>query len=88
VFGEHAAGGIAHVERQEIAAPDGAKPEDLAAQAQRFDRAVRDITTFLHYVGEPSALKREAVGLWVILFLAAFTLLAWLLKQEYWSDVH
>jgi len=24
---------------------------------------------------------------WVILFLAAFTFLAWLLKSEYWRDV-
>ena len=26
--------------------------------------------------------------LWVILFLAAFTFLAWQLKHEYWRDVH
>jgi ubiquinol-cytochrome c reductase cytochrome c1 subunit len=88
VMGEHAEGAIAHVERLEVAAPAGARPEDVAARAEAYDQAVRDITTFLHYVGEPSALKRESVGLWVILFLAAFTLLAWLLKQEYWSDVH
>jgi ubiquinol-cytochrome c reductase cytochrome c1 subunit len=25
---------------------------------------------------------------WVILFLAALTFLAYLLKQEYWKDVH
>jgi ubiquinol-cytochrome c reductase cytochrome c1 subunit len=25
---------------------------------------------------------------WVVLFLAAFTLLAYLLKKEYWRDVH
>jgi ubiquinol-cytochrome c reductase cytochrome c1 subunit len=88
VYGEHAEGGVAHVERLEIAAPSGSTPEQQAARAEEFDRAVRDITTFLHYVGEPSALKREAIGLWVILFLAAFTLLAWALKTEYWSDVH
>jgi len=53
-----------------------------------FDQAVRDITAFLQYVGEPAALKRHTVGLWVVLFLSFFTFLAWLLKQEYWSDVH
>jgi ubiquinol-cytochrome c reductase cytochrome c1 subunit len=53
-----------------------------------FDETARDITTFLQYVGEPAALKREAVGVWVILYLAFFTLLAWLLKHEYWNDVH
>ncbi len=53
-----------------------------------FDETARDITTFLQYVGEPAALKREAIGVWVILYLAFFTLLAWMLKHEYWSDVH
>lgn len=81
VQGEHAAGGVAHIERLELAAPGRQTPE-------QFDQTVRDITAFLQYVGEPSAMKREATGLWVILFLAAFTLLAWLLKKEYWRDVH
>lgn len=53
-----------------------------------FDQAVRDITAFLEYAGEPAALKRQEIGVWVILFLAAFTFLAWLLKKEYWRDVH
>ena len=55
---------------------------------EEFDRTIRDITAFLTYVGEPAALKREAYGVWVILFLAVFTFLAWLLKTEYWRDVH
>jgi len=53
-----------------------------------YDRAILDITAFLTYVGEPARLKREAWGVWVILFLSFFTLLAWLLKNEYWRDVH
>ena len=31
---------------------------------------------------------RESVGVWVILFLVVFTFLAWLLKHEYWKDIH
>lgn len=80
VYGK-AEGGVAHVESLELAAPGSLSPEE-------FDRAARDITAFLAYVGEPSALKREATGLWVVLFLAVFTLLAWVLKKEYWKDVH
>jgi ubiquinol-cytochrome c reductase cytochrome c1 subunit len=57
-------------------------------QPAQFDQAVRDITTFLEYAGEPAALKREKLGVWVILFLVAFTFLAYLLKHEYWKDVH
>lgn len=55
--------------------------------AQAFDQTARDITAFLEYAGEPAALKRQSLGVWVILFLAAFTFLAWLLKTEYWRDV-
>lgn len=54
----------------------------------QFDTVARDITNFLQYAAEPAALKRKAVGIWVLLFLAGFTLLAWFLKQEYWKDVH
>jgi len=53
-----------------------------------FDRAITDISAFLTYVGEPARLKRESLGVYVILFLTFFTLLAWLLKREYWKDVH
>ncbi|GAB3103514.1 cytochrome c1 [Lysobacter terrae] len=64
-----------------IATPGTQTPE-------QFDQSVRDITTFLEYAGEPAALKREKLGVWVVLFLAFFTLLAYLLKHEYWKDVH
>ena len=52
-----------------------------------FDQTARDITTFLEYAGEPAALKRQSMGVWVILFLAFLTFLAFLLKKEYWRDV-
>jgi ubiquinol-cytochrome c reductase cytochrome c1 subunit len=56
--------------------------------AEQFDRVARDLSAFLAYVGEPAALKRESMGVWVVLFLAFFTFLAYLLKSEYWRDVH
>jgi ubiquinol-cytochrome c reductase cytochrome c1 subunit len=56
--------------------------------AEEFDRTARDITAFLEYAGEPAALQRQSLGVWVILFLAFFTFLAWLLKKDYWRDVH
>jgi ubiquinol-cytochrome c reductase cytochrome c1 subunit len=56
--------------------------------AREFERTARDLATFLEYVGEPAALKRQQIGVWVVLFLAFFTFLAWLLKKEYWRDVH
>ncbi|TXI50105.1 MAG: cytochrome c1 [Lysobacter sp.] len=57
-------------------------------KAEEFDQTARDIAAFLEYVGEPAILKRQKLGVWVILFLSLFAFLAWLLKREYWRDVH
>jgi ubiquinol-cytochrome c reductase cytochrome c1 subunit len=53
-----------------------------------YDGFVRDTVTFLDYVSEPSQAARRALGVWVVLFLLVFTWLAWLVKREYWKDVH
>ncbi len=76
-----AATGEAHVERLVL-------KQSGSVDTAQFDQVARDITAFLEYAGEPAALKRQSMGVWVILFLAAFTFLAWLLKKEYWKDVH
>lgn len=55
---------------------------------REYDQTVRDITNFLEYAGEPAVLKRQSLGVWVVLFLAFLTFLAYLLKKEYWKDVH
>jgi ubiquinol-cytochrome c reductase cytochrome c1 subunit len=49
---------------------------------------VRDTVNFLDYVGEPTQQARRSLGVWVVLFLLVFTWLAWLMKKEYWKDVH
>ncbi len=53
-----------------------------------YRRTVRDLVNFLVYLGEPAKLVRYRLGAWVIAFLCVFTVLAWLMKREYWSDVH
>ena len=58
-----------------------------SVEPAQFDQSVRDITAFLEYAGEPAALKREKMGVWVIFFLVFLTFLAWMLKNEYWKDV-
>ncbi|WP_415926673.1 cytochrome c1 [Denitratimonas tolerans] len=70
-----------NVERFELATPGKQSPAE-------YDQTVRDLTNFLNYVGEPSAAKRRSTGVGVLAFLAVFTFLAWLLKKEYWKDVH
>lgn len=53
----------------------------------QYDEVVRDIVNFLDYVGEPAKARRISIGVWVVLFLFAFSGIAYLLKQEYWKDV-
>src|SRR5215472_8946334 len=53
-----------------------------------YDGFVRDTVNFLDYVSEPTQAARRALGVWVVLFLLLFTWLAWLMKREYWKDVH
>src|SRR3954468_2317137 len=55
--------------------------------AAQYDDFVRDIVNFLQYVGDPTQLEREGLGIWVVLFLLMFTGIAYMLKQEYWKDV-
>lgn len=56
--------------------------------ASEYDGFVRDTVNFLDYVSEPTQTARRALGVWVVLFLLVFTWLAWLVKREYWKDVH
>ena len=82
VYAEQGAGGgDPEVEHLEVSSPG-------TQSAAEFDQTVRDVTAFLEYAGEPAALQRPGIGVWVILFLSFLTLLAWLMKNEYWRDVH
>ena len=40
------------------------------------------------FLAEPVRAKRQELGVWVIGFLVIFTFLAYLMKREYWRDVH
>jgi ubiquinol-cytochrome c reductase cytochrome c1 subunit len=55
---------------------------------EQYDGFVRDIVNFLDYVSEPDQDHRRNLGVWVVLFLLVFTWLTWLLKKEFWKDVH
>lgn len=55
---------------------------------EEYQDTVRDLVSFMEYLGEPAKVKRKNVGIWVLLFLALFALIAYALKAEYWRDVH
>jgi ubiquinol-cytochrome c reductase cytochrome c1 subunit len=56
--------------------------------AEEYDQVARDLTAFLSYVGEPIQMERKRLGIWVLAFIAVFFVVAYLLKKEYWKDVH
>ena len=53
-----------------------------------FDRTVRDLVNFLAYMGEPIKQERQRLGIKVLLYLLVFFVIAYLLKKEYWKDIH
>ncbi len=59
-----------------------------ALKPEEYDRFVRDIANFLDYAAEPVKAKRQSMGVFVTLFLLVFFVFAYLLKKEYWKDVH
>lgn len=80
---EHANGNmtgkIAHLEQESTGSQT---PEEYAM-------TVRDLVNFMDYLGEPIKLKRQKIGFWVIFYLLLVLLpVVYLLKKEYWKDVH
>jgi ubiquinol-cytochrome c reductase cytochrome c1 subunit len=57
------------------------------ALARQYDADIADLVAFLTFMTDPSATTRVRIGVWVLLFLAFFTVIAWWLNREYWKDV-
>lgn len=55
---------------------------------EEYHRVTRDITNFLAYAAEPIQAYRQQLGIYVILFLLVLLGIVYLLKREYWKDVH
>lgn len=56
--------------------------------SDEYDQAVLDLVNFLVYAGEPNKLERESMGIWVLAFLFVLFIVSYLLKKEYWRDIH
>jgi len=54
----------------------------------QYDAMVRDLVNYLVYMGEPARTSRVRVGIVVLFFLSGLFVLTWLLKREYWKDLH
>jgi ubiquinol-cytochrome c reductase cytochrome c1 subunit len=52
-----------------------------------YDQAVGDLVAYLNWMAEPAQATRTRLGVWVLLFLAVFTVIAWRLNAAFWKDI-
>lgn len=53
----------------------------------QYDNAVADLVAYLQWMGEPAQEQRFRLGVWVLLFLSVFTVIAWRLNAAFWKDI-
>jgi ubiquinol-cytochrome c reductase cytochrome c1 subunit len=56
--------------------------------AREYDKLVADLVNYLVFMGEPVRAQRTQIGFAVLIALGVLFLLAYLLKKEFWKDVH
>lgn len=54
---------------------------------EEYDEFVRDTVNFLEYISEPVRATRRILGVWVLIFLGVFLIIANMLKNQIWKDV-
>ncbi len=65
--------------------------EQLSAgklDSEDYDEFVRDTVNFLAYIAEPVRSDRRKLGVWVLMFLIFFYIIARMLKKQIWKDVN
>jgi ubiquinol-cytochrome c reductase cytochrome c1 subunit len=54
----------------------------------QFNEKIKNLVTFLAYSANPDKLRHQRIGTYVLLYLAVLLILAYLLKREFWKDIH
>jgi len=57
------------------------------ARAAAYDNDAADITAFMTWMSEPVQQTRKRIGVWVLLFLGVFFVIAWRLNASFWKHV-
>jgi ubiquinol-cytochrome c reductase cytochrome c1 subunit len=63
-------------------------PKTGTLTEEQFDEKIKNLVTFLAYSANPVKLQHQRIGTYVLLYLAILFIFAYLLKREYWKDVH
>jgi ubiquinol-cytochrome c reductase cytochrome c1 subunit len=53
----------------------------------QYDQAMADLVGYMQWMAEPAQSTRVRVGVWVLLFLLMFAVVAWRLNASYWKEV-
>lgn len=53
----------------------------------QYDQNIGDLVGYLQWMAEPGQNTRVRIGVWVMLFLVGFMLIAWRLNTAYWKDI-
>ena len=54
---------------------------------QEFDKSVADLVAYMKWMAEPAQATRVQLGVWVLMFLLVFFVIAWRLNAAFWKDV-
>jgi ubiquinol-cytochrome c reductase cytochrome c1 subunit len=54
---------------------------------REYDEAMGDLVNYLQWMAEPNQNSRVQIGVWVMLFLLIFMVIAWRLNASYWKDI-
>jgi len=74
-------GGEPVLDHLELVQPGSMSPD-------QYDRVVLDLVNFMLYLSEPVQIVRKQIGMWVLSFLVLLFVVTYLLKKEYWKDIH
>ncbi len=72
--------------RKEIDYLEIAEPGRMSER--EYDKAMNDLVNFMTYMGEPAKMERHRIGSKVLMFILLMLGIFYLLKKEYWKDIH
>ena len=82
IFSEHTEGGVTSKQFESFETlTEGSLDEEA------YDEFVRDTVNFLVYIAEPIRSERRTLGVWVLMYLIFFWIIAVMLKKQIWKDV-
>jgi len=55
--------------------------------AAEYNTAIADLVAYLSWMAEPQKADRWRLGVWVLIFLGIFTVIAWRLNVSFWKDI-